>query len=300
MGVSSRHILAQGPMLRTLGGGAVSIWRQRRGNIPTTKPAMPGPEIRTTVPPRSPALVRDYIRNVGGDPASYRGLVPPHLFPQWAFPVIARTLEGIPYPLARVLNGGCRFEINAPIPADRPLHVVARLEDIDDDGRRAVLHQRVITSTDAYENALVADLYAIVPLARGQNGARKERPRVPRGAHELAYFRIGAKAGLDFAKLTGDFNPIHWIPAAARASGFKNVILHGFGTLARTFEVLVRAKLAGDAGALAMIDVRFTRPLVLPASVGVFVTEDGQVFVGDAECGPAYLTGTYETRARGR
>ena len=84
-------------------------------------------------------LVSDYVRHVGGDPSWYRGRVPPSLFPQWGFPLQAQTLLGVPYPLARVMNAGCRIEQKAPLPAGQPLHVRARLESVDDDGRRAIL-----------------------------------------------------------------------------------------------------------------------------------------------------------------
>ena len=121
---------------------------------------------------------------------------------------------------------------------------------------------------------------------------------MPVDAREIAFFKLRPDAGLDFAKLTGDFNPVHWVPRWARAFGFRNVILHGFGTMARAIEALNRGLFAGDVNALAEIDVRFTRPLVLPARVGVYV-RDNQVWVGDAPGGPAYLEGSFKVRTRG-
>ena len=47
---------------------------------------------------------------------------------------------------------------------------------------------------------------------------------------------------LDFAKLTGDFNPIHWVPAYARASGFRSCILHGFATMSYAMEAIRSAR----------------------------------------------------------
>lgn len=307
MSVSPKFVLQQGPVMAAMGRTALAALKQRvTGDAKAAPPPLPGPEVTATLPPRPPELVRAYLRHVGGDPAAYKGTLPPHLWPQWGFGPASRTLVGIPYPLLKVLNGGCRLEMRAPLPAGEPLTVRARLEDIDDNGRRAVLHQRVVTSTPSAPEALIAHLYAIVPLGRGgekNDGAppaKKERPRVPPDAEELAYFRLGRDAGLDFAKLTGDFNPVHWVPAYARASGFRGVILHGFATMARAMEGLVRARFAGDPHALAVVDVRFTRPLLLPARVGLYEApaEDGgrAIFVGDAPGGPAYLTGTYEAR----
>ncbi len=319
MGVSNRHILSQIPVIQALGKTALSALRQGKpqGESPVTTP---GPLFEREVPPLPAQLVRDYIRHVGGDPSAYRGTLPPHLFPQWGFPLASQTLVSVPYPLLKVMNGGCRIQVNGPLPSGEPLKVSAHLASIDDDGRRAVLAQRVVTGTAAQPDAVVADLFAIVPLgskkdakggqaAGGTNGGTensqakddarreqksKERPRVPSGAREIAYLRLPQDAGLDFAKLTGDFNPIHWVPAYARASGFRGVILHGFSTLARAIEALNRGVFAGRPGALRDIDVRFTKPLVLPAKVGVYV-EGQSIFVGDAQGGPAYLAGTFNT-----
>jgi hypothetical protein len=292
MAVPARYILHQGPVLRALGSGALSMLRQRFGEVPSGPVVTPGPEITAVVGPRPRDLVRDYIRHVGGDPAAYRGVLPPHLFPQWGFGLASRTLEGLPYPIARVLNGGCRVEVNDVLPADAPLTVTARLEGVDDDGRRAVLETRIVTSAPDHPDAVVAHMFAIVPLENGKGTSKSaDKPRVPDEARELARFRLRANAGLEFAKLTGDFNPVHWSPPYARAFGFRNVILHGFSTMARAWEGLVRNAHAGDARAIRTFDCRFTRPLVLPAAVGLYLQRD-QVYVGDAPSGPAYLVGT--------
>lgn len=302
MAVSTRHVLSQGPALLGMGKTALGALEQRLGlGRSRGAPVVPGPEFRASFPPRPPELVRDYVRHVGGDPSAYRRRVPAHLFPQWGFALTGKTLEGLEYPMLAAMNGGCRLTMNAPLPAGEPLEVSARLERIDDDGRRAILEQRIVTSTRSAPEAVVAHLYLYVPLAaangaerEGAKGAKRERPRVSEDARELGFWKLRRDAGLDFAKLTGDFNPVHWVPAYARAFGFRSTILHGFGTLARAIEGLHRGLFAGDVDALREVHVRFTRPLVLPARVGLYVRGD-ELSVGDAPGGPAYLTGTFRT-----
>jgi acyl dehydratase len=325
---SLKHILHQGPVIASLGRTALAALRQQRGGgAGGPAPATPGPLLETTIAPRPAELVRDYLREVGGDRSAWRGALPPHLFAQWGFPLAARTLEAAPYPLFKVLNGGCRLEVNGRLPDDQPLRVTARLEDIDDDGRRAVLHQRVTTGTAAEPELVVAHLYAIVPLKKkapapstesGSEGGHaspvgrssppanavalgtgeKKTARVPEGARELAFWKLRPENAMSFAILTGDFNPVHWVKPYARAFGFKSVILHGFATLARTYEGLARHLYAGQVDRLATLDVKFTRPLVLPARVGLYVDGDA-VFVGDAPGGPAYLTGRFTATSPG-
>lgn len=306
MPVSTRFVLEQGPALKGMGEAALGALKQRFGGAKGGHPvAVPGPEIRATFAPRPPELISAYVKHVGGDPSAYKKRVPAHLFPQWGFALTGKTLEGLSYPMLSAMNGGCRLIQNAPLPAGEPLEVSARLESIDDDGRRAILEQRLVTGTRSSPEAVVAHLYIFVPLKRkdaktngnGKKdaGAAKQKRRIPEDAKELAYWRLRADAGLDFAKLTGDFNPVHWVPAYARAFGFKNTILHGFGTLARAIEGMNRGLFVGDVDALEEIHVRFTKPLVLPAKVGLYV-RDPEVFVGDAPGGPTYLEGTYRAR----
>ena len=301
----ARHLVAQGRVLAALGGTIVEAAGQRLGlTAARTAPVPPSHEVIARLPAPSPGLVRDFIRHVGGDPAAWRGQLPPHLFPQWAVPLAARTLRGLPYPMLEVINGGCKLQMNAPLPASGPLVVRARLESIDDDGRRAVLRQRVVTGTEAVPDALVADLFVIVPTqprrARksakdSPPAARKQPARVPVHARELSFWRLPADAGLTFAVLTGDLNPIHWVKPYARAAGFRSPILHGFSTMARAMEGLIRGLFAGSMQRLGSIDVRFVRPLALPARVGLYVCGQ-EIFVGDAPGGPAYLTGSFTER----
>jgi acyl dehydratase len=252
----------------------------------------PTPTLRETVAPRDPGLVRDYVRHCGGDPGAYKRVLPPHLFPQWGFPLLARTLEGIPYDLRKVLNGGCRIEVHRPLPADEPLLLEAWLETIDDNGSRAVLHQRLRTSTPSAPNALDCWMYAVVPLGRA-GGKRKERPTIPVDDREFGRWKLEPRHAREFAVLTGDVNPVHWLPAYARAAGFRSTILHGFATLARAAEGLNRARFAGDPSRLRTLDVKFVRPLTLPARVGLYV-QGHELQVGTAPGGPAFLTGTFE------
>jgi acyl dehydratase len=202
--------------------------------------------------------------------------------------------------LLKVVNGGCQVTVLAPLPDHEPIHTRAQLVSIEDDGSRAILTQRVTTGTASAPEALRIDFTAIVPLGKPEkdkSGEKKARPRVPHDAREIAREHLRADAGLSFAKLTGDFNPIHWVPPYAKASGFRNVILHGFGTLARAWEGVVRNALAGDVHAISSIEARLTRPLVLPHDIGLYV-RGAEMFVGDAPDGPAYLTGRYATRER--
>lgn len=289
------HLRHQVPVIASMGR---TIWAAlgQKMHANGSIPPLPSAVVEADVPPRDRALVRDFVRYLGGYPGRYEPYLPPHLCPQWCVPPAASTLDGVPYSLIKILNGGCRLELNAPLPLDEPLHVAAQLVNIDDDGRRAILHQRVVTGTASAPDALITHITAVVPLSSGRRGQKKPPVVVPVDAKQVVQWRLGADAGLSFAMLTGDFNPVHWIRPYAKAFGFRSTILHGFATMAKAFEAIVGVELDGDWQRVSTFDVRFTRPLVLPASVGLFV-RGREIYVGDESGAPAYLVGELTTRA---
>ena len=65
-------------------------------------------------------------------------------------------------------------------------------------------------------------------------------------------------------------------------------------TMARAIEGLNKALFAGDTTRIRVWDCKFTKPLVLPNQVGLYV-HGNDVFVGDAPGGSAYLVGSFTT-----
>lgn len=298
--VSHRRVI--GALLATVARS--SRWG-RLGAQASAPRVLPGPELTERVVSPSPRLVRDYARFLGASPDACRSptTVPAHLFPQWSFPLAARVLRDVPYDLTRILNAGCRLEINASVPAASPLTVHARLVDVQDDGRRALLHQRIVTDTPSHPRALVADIYAVAPMvSRDKKPGRPERDteRVPDGAREVSRSYFGRRAGLMFALLTGDLNPVHWAPPFARAAGFATPVLHGFATMAHALDGLGRSLFTGATDRIRVIDVKFKRPLVLGegVDVGLYLdrAEPRRFYLADAPGVRPYLTGTFDLR----
>ncbi|MCP4599120.1 MAG: hypothetical protein GY847_01035 [Proteobacteria bacterium] len=307
MKVPPRHLFQQGPMLKTLAKTIASALPLGPLNAKPEDRASLRRVYKETVSPRSPDIIRDYIRHVGGDPSWYRGVLPAHMFHQWGFPLMASTLQSLPYNLIRTLNGGCRFEVYHDIPADVPLILSAKLQDIKDDGKKAVLTQRLVTGTPEHAKALVSYVTAIVPLTdskgsgkddekSGKDEKKKERPKVPLNARQIDRLHLVPRCGLEFGFVTGDVNPIHWIGPYARLSGFKNPILHGFSGMARLVESLNRTIWSGNVNILQTFEARFVKPLVLPATVGVYIDDSGGIYMGKAPGGPAYLSGAYTVK----
>lgn len=249
--------------------------------------------------------MQDFVRFSGGDPSQHRDALPPHLFSQWSLPVLLEAAAELPYPPVKVINAGFRLEVLEPLPYGRELGVRGQILRVEETERRAEITALVETTTGSGRPHLRAEIDVIVPTERSRSerapSGKKERPRVPLDARLIAQKRLRSNAGLEFAELSGDFNPIHWIPAYARAMRFPNVILHGFGTAAIAHEAVGRALLSGRFDRIRRFEAKFLRPVVLPGEVSVFVsTADGlrrEVFVGESRGGPLFLSGSVEIGA---
>ncbi|OYU43209.1 MAG: hypothetical protein CFE44_19650 [Burkholderiales bacterium PBB4] len=83
-----------------------------------------------------------------------------------------------------------------------------------------------------------------------------------------ADFAAPADTGRRYAKVSGDFNPIHLTQASARLFGFRQAIAHGLWTTARAL-----APLVPDAPmAQAELEVEFKTPLFLPSTASLWST----------------------------
>jgi acyl dehydratase len=106
-------------------------------------------------------------------------------------------------------------------------------------------------------------------LARGARGPGPAEPApappappVIEGAGPVAVWRVDAGTGRRYAAVSGDVNPIHLHPLAARAFGFPRAIAHGMWTAARAL-----AALQGRLPGALTVDVAFAKPLLLPSTV---------------------------------
>jgi acyl dehydratase len=81
-------------------------------------------------------------------------------------------------------------------------------------------------------------------------------------------WHIPTTRGKAYAKICGDYNPIHMSPLAAKAFGFKRDIAHGFGVMAQAIDY---SKALGrvDEGKAVQVDVVFKGPVFLGSDVTI-------------------------------
>jgi hypothetical protein len=159
-------------------------------------------------------------------------------------------------------------------------------------GRRIVweststMLRRGKTSTDAPKNSDNPELHQIpIPADREFDAVRE--PLAANGE-----WKLGGDLGRRYGAVSGDRNPIHMHSLSAKALGFPRAIAHGMWTKARCLAAL--ESVLPDAFA---VDVRFRKPILLPARVEFASTaEDGEIdfAVRDAKRGTPHLEGQVE------
>ena len=78
---------------------------------------------------------------------------------------------------------------------------------------------------------------------------------------------VPANRGKVYAKITGDYNPIHTSKQLAKLFGFKRDIAHGFGVLAQGIETVAAIETAGGLDKALQVDVIFKGPVFLENTV---------------------------------
>ncbi|OBK26556.1 MaoC/PaaZ C-terminal domain-containing protein [Mycobacterium asiaticum] len=115
----------------------------------------------------------------------------------------------------------------------------------------------------------------------------QKQPKLPPPSTIL---RVSPSRIRRYAGVSGDHNPIHTNPIAAKLFGFPTVIAHGMFSAAA-----VLANIEGRLPDAVRYSVRFGKPLVLPATAGLYVDEVGDGFdiaLRHIAKGYPHLTGT--------
>lgn len=101
----------------------------------------------------------------------------------------------------------------------------------------------------------------------------KPAPVEPLSALSAQYVavKVPENQGRKYAKVSNDYNPIHLYAQTAKMFGFKQAIVHGMWTAAKTLSI-VEASLSARA---SKFDLSFKQPVFLPSGISVkHVTAD--------------------------
>ncbi|MDE2150283.1 MAG: hypothetical protein KGJ55_10765 [Gammaproteobacteria bacterium] len=188
-------------------------------------------------------------------------------------------------PLLGLIHVANRIHRRRPLAAGQPLDLKVRIGE----SRRAKRGLEFDLLTEAAIGAVtVWSASATVLQLRNRSGDGKQRPKTA-GASSYQRFDAPADIGRRYARVSGDYNPIHLSAASARMFGFPRAIAHGMWTLARCLSLLPGV----DADSLDELTVQFKQPLLLPAQAALRWRGDGlpRTFELVGDSGRVHLSG---------
>lgn len=181
----------------------------------------------------------------------------------------------------RVVHGEHGFRIHRPLPAEGHVRGVSRISGLVDkgQGRGALVYvEREIRSVA--DGELLATVNQTV-FCRGDGGfggssrAPVAAPEVPDRAPDTSIDLPSSPQTALVYRLSGDFNPLHSDPAAARAAGFERPILHGLATFGITCHGLLRRLCDNDPTAVRAMSGRFSSPVYPGETLRVDIWREG-------------------------
>lgn len=213
------------------------------------------------------------------------GVLPP-------FPVMfgVNQVDGVDLNLMMVLHGEQELEVHAPIPVEGTVTNTARVVEVQDKGKAAVV---VLEVESALPDGTVLFTNRFIIFARGEGGFGGEPGtsttiEVPDREPDAVIERTTMPHQALIYRLSGDKNPLHADPMFAQMAGFDTPILHGLATYGIVLKAVVDELLDGDVTKVVGWRTRFA----------------GTVFPGDTIVTKAWRTDggivvTAETAERG-
>jgi acyl dehydratase len=205
----------------------------------------------------------------------------PHIV---AFPLAMELMTdtSFPFPVMGLVHIANRIEVVRPLLAFESFSVRVWAGDLADHprGTQFEIH------AEAGSGAEVAWRSSSVYLHRSGNSSDKEgKSEDADSLPSSAVWAVPGDIGRRYAAVSGDRNPIHLHPLAAKAFGMKSNIAHGMWTKARCL-----AALEAELPDAYTVEVRFKLPIFLPSKV-TFSTDTRRFEVRAAKDGKPHLEG---------
>ncbi|MCK0177211.1 MULTISPECIES: MaoC/PaaZ C-terminal domain-containing protein [Mycobacteriaceae] len=184
------------------------------------------------------------------------------------FPTVMSLITGFDFPFSAM--GAVHVENHItqhrPIAVDDTVSAQVRAENLREH-RRGLL---VDVVTDVKVGNEVR-WHQVTTFLHQQRTSLSDEPKPPRKKPEKlgppnAVLSVSPGQIKHYASVSGDHNPIHTNAVAAKLFGFPTVIAHGMFSAAA-----VLANVEGQLPGAVRYDVRFGKPVVLPAKAGLYV-----------------------------
>lgn len=209
----------------------------------------------------------------------------PHVL---AGPLALRLMSApeFPVPLVGLVHVANRITVHRRIDAAEPLDLSVRTVDLRPHDRGRQFDVLCTASVDG--EVVWRGVSTYLRRERGgAEGARREPGDRPTPPAPTALWRVGPRVGREYARVSGDHNPIHTSRIAARLFGFPGPIAHGMWSKARCLAALEGRLPDGYA-----VEVAFKLPLPLSSTVAFSTTPAGHAKASGTPSGDTSASGT--------
>jgi acyl dehydratase len=196
------------------------------------------------------------------------------------------TAPDFPFPLVGLVHVANRVTVVRPIDAGVALDLAVRAADLrpHERGRQVDVVATVSVGDEVVWRGVSTYLRKEPGPAGGERRGVGDRPPPPAAS---ARWRVEPRVGTDYARVSGDHNPIHTSRFGARLLGFARPIAHGMWSKARCL-----AALEGRLPDAYTVDVSFKTPVMLPSTVSFSATPAWGFELHDAKTGKPELAGS--------
>jgi acyl dehydratase len=230
-----------------------------------------------------PGHVADYARVCGFD---LRDAVPPTYLHVLAFPLAMRLMtdSAFPFGVLGLVHVANRIEHVRPVTTDQTPSFTVGAEDLRDHPRGRQFDVVAVATVDGER---VWEGRSTYLRRRGGSGATAKDDNKPRDAPPApeAIWNVGSDIGRRYGAVSGDRNPIHLHNLSAKLFGMPRAIAHGMWLKAHAL-----AALQPELPPRFAVDVKFKKPVLLPATVGFSTTD------GDGDGGPGRAFAVHDAR----
>ena len=235
-----------------------------------------------------PADVSAYAKVCG---FALRDTLPPTYPHMLAFPLHMAVMSDGRFPFGAVglVHVENRIVQQRPIGVDEELTIRVRPTQLQPHpkGKTFSLETEVLVD----DEVVWESVSTMLRRGKGDEKAKAEKSfdSVAADTPASAEWKLGGDLGRRYGGVSGDRNPIHMHSLTAKPLGFPSAIAHGMWTKARAL-----AQLEGRLPDSFEVDVRFRKPILLPARVEFASQDAGEEIlftVRDAKKGTPHLDG---------
>lgn len=178
-----------------------------------------------------------------------------------------------PMPMLGMVHLHNSIESTKPLEYGVPYDVVVTVGDTRGipQGLEFDLHTEFLVGDEVHWKSTMTILCRVKGMPKPASKPAAVAPLSATGA-QYAAVKVPENQGRKYAKVSNDYNPIHLYAQTAKMFGFKQAIVHGMWTAAKTLSI-VEASLGKPA---RKFDLSFKQPVFLPSGISVkHVTDNG-------------------------